>query len=515
MSTIKTISLAASLASVTSTATAADWPMWGGVPSRNMVSTEKGLNLDINPGKKVKGKDEIDTATTKGLKWTIKLGSQAYGTPVVANGRVLVGTNNENPRDSRIKNDRGILMCLDEKSGNLLWQFASPKLGTGKVSDWEYLGMCNTGEIEGNRVYLVSNRCTVACLDLEGLKNGNEGPFKDEVKYLADKETPLTELGDQDADIIWLFDMREECGVFPHNITSSAALVAGDVVFANTSNGQDWTHTNIPAPKATNLVAINKKTGELLAEEHSGISKRCLHGSWSSPGLAKVNGQDQVILGASDGFCYGFSAKTEGLKSNEDGVPVLDELWRIDCNLKDYRFDDKGEKRSYQDFNGPSEIIATPVFYNGKVYAHIGQDPEHQEGVGMLSCIDPTQKGDLTGKAVWQYKDIRRSISTLAIQDNIIYAADFSGRLHAVDAMTGKPFWVYDTKGRIWASPVVVEGKVLIANEEGELHILQAGKEMKKLNVINFPGPIYATPVIANQTLYVMTMSHLYAFGPK
>ena len=39
--------------------------------------------------------------------------------------------------------------------------------------------------IEGNRVYLVNDRTDVLCLDLEGLANGNDGPFQDEAEYLA------------------------------------------------------------------------------------------------------------------------------------------------------------------------------------------------------------------------------------------------------------------------------------------------------------------------------------------
>ncbi len=497
--------------SFASTVLAKDWPGWGSGSSRNMVNEETGLSFDIDPGKKVKGKDEVDLATTKGLKWEVKLGSQAYGTPVISGGKVLVGTNNENPRDSRIKNDRAVVMCLNEATGQMEWQFASPKLGTGKVSDWEFLGMCNTGQIVGDRVYLATNRCAVVCLDLNGLKNGNDG-MKDEVKYFSDKENPLTAAGDQDADVIWTFDMIEECGVFPHNITSSAVLVQDGKVIVNTSNGQDWTHTNIPNPNAPAMIVLDAAEGKLLGEEASGISKRCLHGSWSSPGYAKIKGQDTLVFGASDGWTYGYSFKTT---KNEEDISVLEELWRIDCNPKEYRTDEKGQKRKYSDFNGPSEVIATPVVYKDKVYAHIGQDPEHLEGVGMLTCFEPTGKGDLTGKALWTYKDITRSISTAAIHDDIIYVADFSGRLHALDAITGKKYWMSDTKGRIWASPLFVDGRILLANEEGELHIFKAGKELVKERTVNFPGPIYASPVVANGTLYVMTMSHLYAFGKK
>ena len=499
---------------------AADWPMWGGNSSRNMISPGKNPPVEFDPGKKLKGKDEVDMATAKGLKWVTRLGSQAYGTVSVSNGKVLLGTNNENPFDSKyvVKNkdtgkvtpeDRSILLCLDEKTGKMVWQLASPKLGTGKVSDWDYLGMCSGATVEGNYAYIATNRCEVLCLDMEGLKNGNQG-FQDEAKYLSTTDNKVQATGDTDADVIWRFDMREECGVFPHNVTSSNVLVMEDRVYVTTSNGVDWTHTNIPAPEAPSLICLDKKTGKLLREEGSGISKRCLHCSWSTPALAQVNGKPQVIFGAGDGFCYGFDLTFK----NDGEFNIINELWRYDGVPHEYRFDGE-KKRDYNTYEGPSEIIATPVVYKNRVYTHIGQDPEHGEGKGCLSCIDPTKSGDLSGKAVWTYKDINRSVSTPAIVDDIVYVADYSGLIHALDANTGAKLSVYDTKGHIWGSTLYIDGKIYVGNEEGELHILKAGKQLEKIAVIDFPGSLFATPVFANDTLYIMTMSQIYAFGTK
>ena len=140
---------------------ALDWPMWGRDSSRNMVSDEKNLPDSFDPGRLKGASEEIDMATTKNVRWVAKLGSQAYGNPTVAGGKVYVGTNNESPRNPNLKGDRGVMMALDEKTGKFLWQLAVPKLGTGKVSDWEYLGICSPPTVEGNRIYLVTNRCEV------------------------------------------------------------------------------------------------------------------------------------------------------------------------------------------------------------------------------------------------------------------------------------------------------------------------------------------------------------------
>src|SRR4029079_4908056 len=113
---------------------AGDWPQWGGRNTRNMVSDEKGLPAKFNPGKKMKGGEDVDMSTTENCLWAVKLGSQSYGSPNIANGKVFVGTNNESPRNAQIIGDRGIVMCFDEKSGKFQWQMVTPKLGAGKVS---------------------------------------------------------------------------------------------------------------------------------------------------------------------------------------------------------------------------------------------------------------------------------------------------------------------------------------------------------------------------------------------
>ena len=76
--------------------------------------------------------------------------------------------------------------------------------------------------------------------------------------------------------------MREELGVFPHNVSSCSPLIDGDLLYTATSNGVDWSHTNIPAPLAPSLVALDKNTGELVGEDITGVSERVLHASWSS-----------------------------------------------------------------------------------------------------------------------------------------------------------------------------------------------------------------------------------------
>jgi len=493
-----------------------EWPEWGRDASNNMMSPATGLPTDFTSGE-FNDEDEVEDA--KHLEWVTEMGSQAYGTATVKDGRVFVGTNNEKPRIDSVEGDRGIVMCFDEKSGDLLWQLSVPKLGAGKVSDWEFLGICSSVVVEGKYGYVVTNRGEILCLDVYGMSDGNDGPFQEEAKYQSGGLSNLEEAEPSDlveektADIVWGYDMRSELGVFPHNITSSSVALSEDYVYASTSNGVDWSHINIPAPYSPCLIALDKETGELAAEEASGIGENIMHCNWSSPAYAEdLNGQPTVVFGAGDGFCYGFHA-TDFAEEKDGDVTynLFDELWKVDCVPDEYRFDENGEPIKYATYPGPSEIISSPVVYDDKVYVAIGQDPEHGDGVGAFTCIDPSL-GNGDEAIAWRFKGINRTISTASIADGLVYIADYAGRLFCLDAETGEKYWEHDTLSHIWGSTLVVDDKVLLGNEDGELLIMKAGKEKEELNLVSYPAPIYATPVVANNTLYVMTQTHLYAY---
>ncbi|HET9216062.1 MAG TPA: PQQ-binding-like beta-propeller repeat protein, partial [Terriglobia bacterium] len=361
------------------------WPMWGGTPDRNMVSNMKGL-----PG-------EWDIKTGKNVKWVAKLGSQSYGNPVVADGIVFVGTNNELLRDPNQGGDRGVLMAFRESDGEFLWQHTHAKLESGRANDWPFQGVASSPLVVNDRLYYVSNRGVVFCLDTQGFRDGeNDGAVKDE---------KLTR--PVDADVVWSFDMMEQVGSYPHNLSNSSPVLWNDRLFVSTSNGQDESHVNVPSPKAPSIIALGKDNGDLLWEDNS-VQDRILHGQWSTPSVGTIGGVVQVISAQGDGWVRGYEAAT-GKK-----------LWEFDTNPKNSVWP-----------RTRNEVIATPVVYRDRVYIANGQDPEHGEGVGHFYAIDGTKRGDITQSGVvWHYEKIRRSISTAAIADDLVYIADFSGFLH-------------------------------------------------------------------------------------
>ena len=499
--------LAAALGLSASLSHAQDWPAWGGSDlGRNMYSPATGLPDRFEPGKPKPGGDDIDLATTKNVRWIAKLGSQSYGNPVVAGGKVYVGTNNESPRDPRHTGDRSILLCLDEKTGALLWQLVVPKLKAGKANDWEALGILGSPFVEGHRLWLVTSRAEVLCLDTEGMANGNDGPFQDEANYVV-QETGLPPIapGPKDADILWRYDMIGELGTFPHNAANCSVLVVGDILYVGTGNGTDWTHANVPFPFAPSLIALDKNTGRLLAEDDARLGARIFHGQWSSPSAGVVNGKPLVFFGGGDGWLYAFDAKPV----HQGGTNLLHVAWKLDGNPPEYRSKD-GQPVKYGAPDGPSEINATPVFYKNRVYVATGQDLEQSDGSGHLLCADAA-----TGALIWENKSVHRSLSTASIDPatGLLFLNDFAGFVYCFEADTGQLLWSHDMKAQIWGSTLVADGKVYVGDADGDLRVLAAAREKKLLNEVNLGGPLYSSPIVANGVLYLGTQTHLYAIG--
>ena len=499
-----------------------DWPQWGGTPERNMMSVEKNLPDDWNPGPKKEGTEDFDISKSKNVKWIAKLGSQGYGNPTVSGGKVFVGTNNTSPRNKKIDGDRGVLMCLDEATGKLLWQLTIPKLKSGKVNDWEFLGLCSSPTVDGDRVYVVTNRCELLCLDVNGMANGNDGPFKNEGQYILDPDK-LKGKGDEDfanvptdptdADIIWRLDMIDELGVFPHNASNCSVLVDGDLVYCCTSNGVDWSHVNVPSAQAPSFIAVNKKTGKEVWEDDlnlangnradCGLARRIFHGQWTSPSMGVVDGKKQIYFGGGDGYLYALDPLTGKA------------IWWADCVLPAQKRNQKGFIM-YPDAKGPSEINATPVFYKNRVYVANGQDPEHGEGVGVLTCLDATKTGDITSTGkVWTYDKINRSISTVSIYNGLLFVGDFTGFVHCLDAETGAVQWVHNTGAHMWGSTMAADGKLYLGNEDGESIIMEASKTEKVISHVNVDASLFGTPVVANGVIYMASQTHLFAVEKK
>lgn len=475
---------------------AGDQPQWGQRHTRNMVSSETSLV------------DNPDPATGKDVKWIVSLGSESWATPVVADGKILIGTNNDPPRDPRHKGDRSILLCLDEKDGGLRWQLVVPKLGPDPYLDWPRDGLVSPASVEGNRVYVLSNRNEVVCLDLEGQRNGNDGPYMDEGRHMVPGGAAALDVTPMDADILWLFDIPGQAGTYPHDAAHGSILIDGDFLYVNTSNGVDNTHRKIRAPDGPSLIVLDKKTGRLLARDDERIGPRIFHSTWSSPAMGIVAARKLVFFAGGDGVLYAFDALESAPPAGR--VEKLKRVWRFDG-------DPTAPKENVHQYIGnrgesPSNVKSVPVFQQDRVYLTLGGDIWWGKNKAWLKCIDATQTGDITSTGLaWSYELTGHCCSTPSVWGGMVFVADCGKQVHCVDAQTGKAYWTHDAEGEIWASTLVADGKVYVGTRRGVLWVLAAGREKKVISRAQLDSGIAGTPVAANGVLYITTGRKLYA----
>jgi outer membrane protein assembly factor BamB len=482
---------------------AADWPMGGRDATRNPVSLEQGAPTDWQV--------KADEQTPRNIRWSAPVGSRAIGGPVVANGLVWVGTNNDVPLDPAVLGDRGVLACFRESDGKFLYQYTSPRLGY-RTADWPHQGLSGSPVTEKDRLWFITNRREVVCLDTGPLSRG-EGPAKE----------------------LWKYDLVKREGVAPnspmipsHNNVGSPAI-DHELLFVPTGNGVqvDYPAANrVKALHAPTLLCLRKDSGTVVWRDHS-AGQEIYGGHTASPLVVKIAGQLQVVHPQADGWVRSFAAETGKL------------LWAFDTNHKDAKWDWFGDR-----FNERHVVTAQPVFADGRIYFAVGRDPEFTNTHGRLFCIDPKKTGDISpeieyehgkGKAnpnsgiVWQFEGdgFAQTNSCVAIDRRLALVADHYGKLHCLDAATGWRHWTYDVGSQHFGDPLVVDGKVYVTNDEGLVTILELSKTLRVLakHAMNrvvvtkqdtfvekrMMDLLVASPVFANGTLYIASTGVVYA----
>jgi outer membrane protein assembly factor BamB len=502
-------------------ARADDWPVFGRDQTHNAVSPETGAPTDWHvraAPKKVVGDKVVERhPDDKNIKWTAPLGSRSIGGPVVAGGLVWVGTNNERPRDPRdfrVRKDgkkepidKSVLLCFRESDGKFLWQYAVPRIGGGASTfeDWPHSGLGGAPAVVGDRLWLMTNRGEAVCFDIGPLRRGTGEPRE-----------------------LWKVDLRKQLGVVRNVSLMGGGFMASvpapyqGRVYVVTANGMDESR-NVPAPQAASLVCLDQDTGRVHWTDNS-PGKDIRGYQISTPLVVEVNGRGQVIVGQGDGWLRSFDALTGRL------------VWKCDLNPKGTRYElgGGGEWR---------HAVASPVYAEGRAYITTGWEPEIFHGAAYLYCIDPTKEGDVSleleaalGKGrpnpnsavVWRFggraqdpakagrdEEFSRSMSNCTVRDGLVYTADLAGYVYCLDARSGKPYWTHDTKNCVRGTPLWVDGKVYVADEDGVVWVFAHGKEKQVLSQIDMNAWFHSSPVFANGVLYLMSESMLYALQEK
>jgi outer membrane protein assembly factor BamB len=477
---------------------AADQAQWGQAWSRNMVSGERNLPEGFDP------------KTGENIKWVAKLGTETHSTPVIAGGRVYIGTNNGEPRNPKHQGDRGVLMCFDERNGELLWQLVVPKRSEDPYHDWPNSGISSPATAEGERVYIVSNRGEVLCLDARGMANGNDGEFQEEARHQTPAHAALIPVDKTDGDILWAFDMTAGAGIWSHDGAHSSILIDGDFLYLNTGTGVDNTHRKIRTPDAPSLIVVDKRLGKLLAREREGIAPNIFHCTWSSPSMGVVNGKKLIFFAAGNGIVYAFEALAQSPKNGE--VATLKKVWQFDPDPTAPK--ERVHRYVSNRREGPSNIYSMPVFLDGRLYFSGGGDLWWGKNEAWLKCINASGEGHITKTPeIWKYPLEKHAMSTPAVVGDLVFVADNGRMMHCVSRTTGDRHWTHELRGEMWASPYIADGKVYLGSRRGDFCVFKVSEVKELLATIELGAPISATATAANGTLFVATMSHLYDAG--
>jgi outer membrane protein assembly factor BamB/precorrin-6B methylase 2 len=497
-------------------AVAVDWPMLGHDGTRNSVSGEEGAPVawrieQRRDGQLIRG--------AKGVRWSAKLGSATFSSPVVSGGLVWIGTNNSRPGVKQNDTEGSALLCFRAEDGKQVYQYVSPRFGTSRIQDSGFAGLGSSPLTEGDRLWIVTNRSEVLCLDIGPLQRGDGAPRE-----------------------LWKLDLVKEFDIFPRIFTMGPARPCSigpswkGRIFVTTNNGVDQSYAIVPKPNAPSLVCLDKNTGKVHWKDNS-PGGNVLLTQLASPTVAEIGGRVQVVVPQSDGWTRSFDPQTG------------EKLWEFDVNPKASRYDIRG-------VGNRNCLMGNAVVYEGRVYVASGNDPERGDGIGRLVCIDPTKRGDVSSELavdsagkplarrrvqavnekegekaipnpnsalIWEFVRcgaddfldvMHRSMGSVAIANGLVIAADFSGIVHCLDAKTGKRHWSHDALAAIWATPLIVGDKVYVADEDGGIAVFQLSadpKHAEPLATTTHSSSICASPVYANGTLYVANRNTLFA----
>jgi HEAT repeat protein/outer membrane protein assembly factor BamB len=409
--------------------------------------------------------DDWDITTGRNIVWSVPLGDETFGRPVVSGGVVYVGTDNAQKREPAVRDECGVLMAFRAKDGAFLWQDAAPRVDRG-IGDFLLPSTTGAPYVEGDRLYYVTADCQLRCLNTNGSR-------------------------------VWELDMCERLGVFPHEASNSNVLAVGDVVIVSTSNGRNEGHTRVPSPHAPSLIAVDKRSGEVVWRA-VGAGANVLHGQWSSPAAANVNGHMQVFFGGGDGWLRAYDANSGH------------ELWRFDGNPPDAKCLPRPGVLSR------GSIVATPVYADGRVFIAMGEDPTHGDGPSLLHAVSPNGQGDVARtRKLWTSREVGRVVGTPVLMDGLLYVGDLGGIVHCLDAATGAVVWTHDTMAPIWGCLLATKDRLYAGNTDGVMTVLQTGRRKKELARIEMDSALYSRPALVGDTLYLATAKRLYLIRTK
>jgi outer membrane protein assembly factor BamB len=365
------------------------------------------------------------------VRWKIPLAFAGNGTPVIWGDRIFLTQANKDGTERSV-------MCFDRADGKQLWQQTVPYMD--KERNWPNITYTNaSAATDGERVVVSFASAGMYCYDFTG------------------KE-------------LW---KRTDLGQWEHSFGSGASPVLyGDLAIM-------WCGPN--DPKGRNfLLAVNKQTGETVWEKEES------YGSWSTPLIVNVMGQDQLLLGHA----------REGKKNPEDK----------DGYLRGY--DPKTGKELWRCQGLNSYVYTSPLYGNGVAVQMAGYG-------GSAIAVRLGGEGDITKSRLWRHpRNTQRVGSGMIIGDHV-YMVDENGAPHCYELTSGEDVWKVKERagsGMTWGSMVHAEGRLYVLMRNGDTVVFKASPtyEVLAVNSLDRGESTNSSLAISNGDVFIRTFKHLY-----
>jgi outer membrane protein assembly factor BamB len=171
-----------------------------------------------------------------------------------------------------------------------------------------------------------------------------------------------------------------------------------------------------------------------------------------------------------------------------------------------YGYDIKTGKELWriEHLQGHSVGVA-PLVGDGLIYTVTGSK-------GDLIAIKPGGSGDVTkSHVVWSYsRNVPGRASPILVNGLIFMAHDQGGVTTCLDAKTGKEVWKERIGGEFSASPIAAEGRVYFFDQNGRVVVIKAADKFEKIAENKFDEGFMASPAVTGNALIVRTKTDLY-----
>jgi outer membrane protein assembly factor BamB len=389
------------------------------------------------------------------------------------------------PNMNGVSDETGIPVQWDQ-SKNVAWKLAMPGLSGSTPIIWGDRIFLSTGNADKVELWCIDRNKgqilwqKLVSLDNHNVRKGNmssPSPVTDGRTVWVLAGTGHLKAFDFSGKEIWARDLQKDYGKWGlnHGYGSSPLLHEG-TLFVQVLHGM---HTDDPSY----VLRIDGKTGKTIWRvERPTDAQRESPDSYTTPALLRTGkGLELVITG-------GDYVTGHDLASGK-------ELWR-----------GGGMNPDGNPFN---RIIASPVVEGELIYVPTRVKP--------LQAFRAGGRGDITKSHLAWATPNGPDVPTPVSDGKYLYVVNDRGIVYCFDAKTGSE--VYGGQrirsGTYSASPVLVEGRLYITNEEGLTTVIRSGPKFEVLAENPLNDYCLSSPALSDGQIFIRTTGHLYAIGQR